>query len=269
MASTMESGAINLEPERLIPETSKADLMKHYKLRADVYTPIDKHSSESRNKNIKRAFELINGYTLEPGKTFSFNKVVGERTEARGFYEATEYVYDEHVKGIGGGVCQASTTLYQAAVLSGLQILKREPHSDSVSYTEYGKDATVYWFKGGRKIDFTFKNNTDSNIYIVAFVQPDPGNKTRQIARVIMYGDDMGDIRYEFETIEVETLPCLLPPKYVANKDEVAKAKEGHVVESYRVEYTNNVETGRVLLDRDTYEPKPEKIYDPSKAGGN
>ena len=269
MASTMESGEINLEPERLIPAVTKADLMTHYKLRSDVYTPIDKHSSENRNNNIRRAFELINGYKLEPGKTFSFNKVVGERTESRGFSEAVEYVYDEHVVGVGGGVCQASSTLYQAAVCAGLQIQNRVPHSDSVTYAEYGKDATVYWFKGGRKIDFTFKNNTDGDIYILAFVQTDPQNKKRLIARVIMYGEDMGDVRYEIETIEVETIPCMLQPKYVGNKEDVAKAKEGHVVDSYRVEYTNGVETDRVKLYRDTYEPKPEKIYDPSLATGD
>ena len=269
MASTMESGAINLEPERLIPTVTKADLMKHYKLRADVYTPISKHSPENRNNNIRRAFELINGYRLEPGKTFSFNKVVGERTEARGFYEAEEYVSDEHVKGIGGGVCQASTTIYQAAVCAGLQIQNRVPHSDSVSYTDYGKDATVYWFKGGKKIDFTFKNNTDHDIYLVTLVQTDPGNKKRLIARTIIYGEDMGDVRYELETVEVETLPCLLQPKYVADKADVAKAKEGHVVDSYRVQYTNGTETDRVKLYRDTYDPKPERIYDPSLASGN
>ena len=267
MAATMESGTIELVPERLEPTTTKADLMQHYKLRSDIYTPIDKHSPENRNKNIARAFELINGYRLEPGKTFSFNNVVGERTEARGFYEAVEYVSDEHVKGIGGGVCQASTTLYQAAVCAGLQILKREPHSDSVSYTDYGKDATVYWFKGGKKIDFSFKNNTDGDIYILAMVQPDPSNKKRQIARVIMYGEDMGNVRYELETIEVETIPSMLPPKYVAEKDEAGKARDGHVVDSYRVEYTNGVETNRMKLYRDTYNPKPEKIYDPSLAG--
>lgn len=269
MASTMESGTVELSThiQTLIPAVKKADLMQHYKLRSDVYTPIDKHSPDNRNKNIQRAFELINGYKLEKGKTFSFNKVVGERTEARGFYEAVEYVSDEHVKGIGGGVCQASTTLYQAAVRAGLQILNREPHSDSVSYTDYGKDATVYWFKGGKKIDFTFKNNTDGDIYILAFVQKDPDNKTRLIARVIMYGEDMGNIRYDLEAIEVETIPCMLAPKYVSDKKDVAKAKDGHVVDSYRVEYTNGVETGRIKLYRDTYNPKPEKIYDPSKAG--
>ena len=271
MVSTMQSGAVSLENwvERLEPQVTKAELMKHYTLRSDVYTVIDRHSEENRNNNIRRAFEYINGYKLEPGRTFSFNKVVGERTEARGFYEATEYVSDEHVRGIGGGVCQASTTLYQAAVRAGLQILNREPHSDSVSYAEYGKDATVYWFKGGKKIDFTFKNNTDNDIYILSFVQKDPQNKKRLVARVIIYGEDMGDVWYDIVTEEVETIPCMLSPKYVAEKNEVAKAKDGHVVDSYRVEYTGNQETGRVKLYRDTYTPKPEKIYDPSLAGGN
>ena len=267
MASTMESGTVEIQPQTIEPTVKKADLMKNYTLRADKTTPISKHSEENRNKNIRRAFELINGYRLAPGKTFSFNNVVGERTEARGFYEAEEYVSDEHVRGIGGGVCQASTTLYQAAVCAGLQIVKREPHSDSVSYTDYGKDATVYWFKGGKKIDFSFKNNTDGDIFILAFVQTDPMNKKRLNARVIIYGKDMEGVTYDLVSNEVETLPCLLAPKYVADKADVAKAKEGHVVESWRVEYTNGRETGRKFLYKDTYKPKPEKIYDPSLAG--
>ena len=75
-------------------------------------------------------------------------------------------------------------------------------------------------------------------------------------------------MRYDIDTVEVETLPCLLPPKYVADKSEVSKARDGHVVDSYRVEYTDDKETGRVKLYRDTYSPKPEKIYDPSLANG-
>ena len=78
-----------------------------------------------------------------------------------------------------------------------------------------------------------------------------------------MYGEDMGDIRYELETEEVETLPCLLAPKYVADKEDAAKAKDGHVVDSYRVEYTNGVETNRVKLGRDEYKPKPARVYEP------
>ena len=271
MLSTLESGTLEVNPERVEPSVRKADLMKHYMLRSSVYTNIDKHSSENRNQNIQHAFDYINGYILQPGKTFSFNGVVGERTEARGFLPAIEYVYGEHVEGFGGGVCQASTTLYQAAVCAGLQIVKREPHSDSVSYAEYGKDATVYWV-GKRKIDFSFKNNTDEPIYIVASVQRDPSNKKRQIAKVSMYGQDMGDIRYELESETVETLPAPFEPEYVKDtngtyvtyKDQqqsVSKAKEGYVVNSYRITYTGSIPTEKKLLYTDTYEPKAEKIY--------
>ena len=271
MVSTMESGTVELVPDRVEPAVRKADLIKHYMLRSSVYTPIDKHSKENRNNNIRRAFEFINGYILEPGKTFSFNNVVGERTEERGFFAATEYVYGEHVEGYGGGVCQASTTLYQAAVCAGLQILKREPHSDSVSYTDYGKDATVYWY-GKRRIDLSFKNNTDGPIYIIAAVQEDPSNKNRLIAKVTIYGEDMGDVRYELESEIVETLPAPFNPVYVKDtngtyvtykdqQESVTKAKEGYVVESYLVEYRGNSRMGRTKLYTDTYEPKAERIY--------
>lgn len=271
MASTLESGTVELVPVRTEPKVYKADLIKHYMLRSSVYTPIDRHSTDNRNNNIRRAFDFINGYVLNPGKSFSFNSVVGERTEANGFFPAIEYVYGEHVEGFGGGVCQASTTLYQAAVCAGLKIRKREPHSDSVSYTDYGKDATVYWV-GKRKIDLVFENNTDEPIYIVAAVQEDPSNKKRLIAKVSIYGQDMGNIRYELETELVETLPAPFNPVYVKDtsatyvvykdqEESVSKAKEGYVVKSYRVKYEGSVQTARDLLYTDTYEPKPERIY--------
>ncbi len=271
MLSTLESGVVEIKPERIEPNLRKADLMKHYMLRSSVYTNIDRHSSENRNKNIQRAFDFINGYVLNPGATFSFNGVVGERTEARGFLPAIEYVYGEHVEGYGGGVCQASTTLYQAAVCAGMKILKREPHSDSVSYTDYGKDATVYWV-GKRKIDFSFSNNTDDPIYIVAAVQQDPSNRKRQIAKVSIYGQDMGDMRYELESEVIETLPAPFEPEYIKDtngtyvtykdqQESVSKAKEGYVVNSYRIAYVGSTPTEKKLLYTDTYSPKAERIY--------
>lgn len=271
MVSTMESGSVELIPDRVEPTVRKADLMKSYMLRSYASTPIDKHSTDDRNNNIRRAFEFINGYQLEPGKTFSFNGVVGERTPENGFFPAIEYVYGEHVEGYGGGVCQASTTLYQAAVCAGLQILKREPHSDKVSYTDLGKDATVYWF-GKRRIDLTFRNNTDSTIYIVAAVKQDSSNKKRLNATVAIYGQDMGDVRYEIESEITETIPAPFNPvykkdtngTYVTYKDQqesVSKAKEGYVVKSYLVEYTSGVQTNRKLLYTDRYDEKAEIIY--------
>ena len=271
MVSTMESGTVELTPTRIEPSVRKADLMRHYMLRSSVTTPISKDSPDDRNDNIRRAFEIINGYQLQPGKTFSFNGVVGERTPQNGFLQAIEYVYGEHVVGYGGGVCQASTTIYQAAVCAGLQIVERKPHSDSVSYTDYGKDATVYWV-GKRIIDLKFKNNTDEPIYIVASVETDPSNKKRLIAKVSMYGQDMGDVRYELESQIVDTLPAPFDPEYIKDKDatyvvykdqeqSVSKAKEGYVVKSWRIQYTKNMVTERKELFTDTYEPKAERIY--------
>ena len=271
MVSTMESGSVELVPERLLPSVRKADLMRKYMLRSYASTPIDRHSTDDRNNNIRHAFDFINGYKLEPGKTFSFNNVVGERSPENGFFPAIEYVYGEHVEGYGGGVCQASTTLYQAAACAGLQIIKREPHSDKVSYTDLGKDATVYWF-GKRRIDLTFRNNTDSAIYIVAAVKQDSSNKKRLNATVAIYGEDMGDVKYELESEITETLPAHFNPvykkdtngTYVTYKDQqksVSAAKEGYVVKSYLVEYTSGVQTDRKLLYTDRYDEKAEIIY--------
>ena len=267
MVSTMQSGTVELIPEEIAPQVTQRELEKNYALRSSATTPIDKHSTDNRNNNIRRAFQPINGYILKPGKTFSFNDVVGERTLSNGFYTAIEYAYDEHVEGVGGGVCQASTTVYQAAVRAGLQILRRRPHSDSVSYTEYGKDATVYWYKGGKKIDLSFKNTTEQNIYITAQVLADPSNKKRLICKVNMYGQDLGNVKYELTSEIIETIPpVLMEPVYVSDKESAAKARDGYVVKSYRITYTDGVVTEKKELFQDEYKPKAERIYDPSRA---
>ena len=271
MVAEITSGTVEIVPTRVEPSVKLADLQQHYALRSSVYTPISTSSTNERNDNIRTAFGKFNGYVLQPGKQFSFNGVVGQRTTSNGFKKAIEYAYGEHVEGIGGGVCQASTTLYQAAVCAGLQIIKREPHSDSVNYTEYGKDATVYW-NGKRKIDFVFKNNTDEPIYIVAAVQADPRNRKRLIAKVSIYGADMGDTRYEMECQTVRELDPPDKPVYVKDTDatyvtytdqqkSVSKPKKGYVVESYRLEYAGSVLMDRKMLYSDTYEPKAERIY--------
>lgn len=266
MVSTMTSGVVQIIPEEIAPQVTLAELQTHYQLRATATTPIDRHSTEDRNNNIRRCFELISGYTLDPGKTFSFNTVVGERSTQNGFFPAIEYINDEHVEGIGGGACQASTTLYQAAVEAGMQIVSRRPHSDSVSYSDYGKDATVYWMRGGSQIDMCFKNTTDYPVYLVASVVKDRGNKNRLVAKASIYGEDLGNVSYKLVAELVETLPSIMDPVYVKDKDSAAKAKDGCIVNSYRITYVDGAETAKEFLFKDTYKPKPEKIYDPSKA---
>ncbi|MDO5435713.1 MAG: VanW family protein [Clostridia bacterium] len=271
MVASMQSGTVEVVPDIVYPSVTMEALKKNYTLLSTATTNISTSSTEERNDNIRRAFEKINGTVLKPGEQFSFNTVVGERTVQNGFKEAVEYVYGEHVMGIGGGVCQASTTVYQAAVCAGMKIVKRSAHSDAVGYCDYGMDATVYWV-GKRKIDLVFKNESDSDIFITACVTFAPKSTKKYITRVEFYGKDLNGVTYEMTTEVAEVLPAPVEPSYVKDKNaeyvtytdqmkSVSKAQDGYVVNSYRIEYTNGVETGRKLLYKDTFEPKAEKIY--------
>lgn len=271
MVATMQSGELEITPDEIAPNVTAAQLQQTVALRADVYTEISTRSTENRNNNISRAFELINGCVIEPGKTFSFNGVVGRRTTENGFFSAPEYVYGEETEGIGGGVCQASSTMYIAAVTANLQITKHTPHSMKVNYTDYGRDATVSW-EGNRQIDFAFKNTTSGNIYITAAVQSNPSNAKRWVARVRIFGPSLGEgVTYALESEILEELPqpedqIIRDTKgqYVTYLDEQyvkSEGRSGVKTQSWSVKYQNGTEVDRVPLYVDTYEPKPTVIY--------
>ena len=113
---------------------------------------------ENRVSNIKLAVEKINGTTLQPGEEFSFNDAVGERSESRGFKEATALFGREKIRAVGGGVCQISTTIYQAVKQANLEIEERHQHKRKIPYAEQGQDATVDY---ASDFDLRFKNSTD------------------------------------------------------------------------------------------------------------
>ena len=105
-------------------------------------TPI-KDKKKSRLKNISLSIDDINKQILQPGEIFSFNDTVGPRNEENGFEKAIIYYKGEKVMGHGGGICQVSTTIYNAALAAGLEIVERHEHEQEVQYIEKGKDATV------------------------------------------------------------------------------------------------------------------------------
>lgn len=122
-------------------------------------------SSPQRANNIVIATKSINGKVLMPGDVFSFNDVVGERTEKKG-YEAAPVIVDNKLEsGLGGGVCQVSSTLYNAVYSSGMSSLERTHHTLPVHYVPEGMDATVDY----GNIDYKFKNNFKYPIYIQAY----------------------------------------------------------------------------------------------------
>lgn len=130
---------------------------------ASFTTTFDARKVE-RSSNIRLAASFIDGKVLAPGEVFSFNEIVGKRTTARGFKEAGIYVNGRLDTGVGGGICQVSTTLYNAVLMADLQVVERSSHSLTVPYVPLSRDAAIDW---GSK-DLKFKNNTDAYIYIRA-----------------------------------------------------------------------------------------------------
>lgn len=126
---------------------------------------IDK--GENRVNNILLACQKISGMKLAPGEEFSFNKITGRKTSKNGYKTAPVIVDGEKSYGIGGGVCQVSTTVFMAVKSGGFEITEHHNHSESVAYAPDGMDATVvYGFK-----DFRFINNTEDNIYIYTWAE--------------------------------------------------------------------------------------------------
>jgi len=120
----------------------------------------------SRTYNISVAARAFDGQLVRPGHEVSFNKVVGPRSSEAGYKNAPVIINNEIVEGLGGGVCQVSTTLYNCVLLAGLEVVERYNHSLPVSYVPIGRDATVVY----DSLDFKFRNNTGSYIYIKSFV---------------------------------------------------------------------------------------------------
>lgn len=271
MVSSMESGTLTIEPQVTEP-TVTVDMLKRTKLavRGEGLTEVSSTSTQERNDNIQRSFDLINGTVLSPGEVFSFNGVVGERSVKNGFKSAIEYRNGKAEEGIGGGVCQSSTTIYQAAVTAGLEIVERESHGMEVNYSEYGMDATVNWVKG-HMIDLKFRNNTESDLYIKATMEWNSSRK-RWVTHVTLYGEPLPDgVQYKFD-VEQELLPAPIDTKYVKDtkqqyvvytdeEHETQAAKDGLKVTSYQVMLQNGQEVSRVLLGVDTFAPKQRIVY--------
>lgn len=131
------------------------------------YTTFYNMRNKERSTNVKLSAQAIHGTVIFPGEVFSFNETVGERTKERGYERAPVIVEGEFAEDIGGGICQVSSTLFNAVDLRGIQMIERFTHSRSVPYVPPGRDATVSWWGP----DFTFKNLYNEPVVIRAMVQ--------------------------------------------------------------------------------------------------
>lgn len=160
----------------LVPAVSSDDF--NVQPVAKFSTDVTFRNAASRG-NVRLALNYFNAMAVYPGDTISFNTVVGPRTETAGFQKAPEYAGNETIEGVGGGVCQASTTLYNAVIRAGMTIIDRKAHSMTVSYVKPSQDAAVEYGPNGK--DFVFRNDTDHAIYIYTEVN-------KETANVYIYG---------------------------------------------------------------------------------
>ncbi|MBI2914545.1 MAG: VanW family protein [Firmicutes bacterium] len=159
------SGALSLAVGRLAPRTATGEIQpSSYRFELSSYSTYFDQGNRNRARNIALAAGLLDGVILEAGEIFSFNRIVGPRTRERGFKEALEIIGQEFVPGIGGGVCQASSTLYNVALLAGLEIVERRNHTRPLSYVGLGRDATVY----SDVVDLKFRNTFPFPVLVTA-----------------------------------------------------------------------------------------------------
>lgn len=230
------------------PEISAASAKEKYKTISSFTT--NTTANQNRNTNVRLAAEAINGTVIKPGQEFSFNGTVGQRTEAKGYKGAAAYNNGEVVQEIGGGVCQVSTTLYNAVFKAGLKISSRRSHTFEPSYVTPGRDATVSWDQP----DFKFINNSSTAIGLRA-------SYADQKVTVSVYGIPILEdgITWDLDSKKVEDLgtpnPTYEEDQTLQPGEEVIKSKgsAGSRWETYKIVYKNGKEISRELDHKTTY----------------
>lgn len=244
---------INLVVQLVQPEGSAEELAMVKDL-LGTYTTSFTTSNSNRSANVNNGCRLINGTTLYPGEEFSAYNTVKPFSEANGYYLAGSYMNGQVVDSLGGGICQVSTTLYNAVLLAELEVTERYPHSMVVSYVDKSADAAIAESSGK---DFRFVNNTDHPIYIEGYTE----NKhiTFNIYGV-EYRDPGHSVKYVSEVLS-ETVPDT--ENIIADAGQgvgyvsVTSAHIGYRAKLWKITYENGVEVSREEVNSSTYAASP------------
>ena len=240
-------------PVKVVKPSITSESME-MKVVAKFSTDVSFRGYDSRY-NVRLALNYFNCFTVGPGDTVSFNDVVGPRTEEAGFRKAPEYAGNEIVSNVGGGVCQASTTLYDACIMSGLTVIERHQHNMTVTYVKPSQDAAVEY---GDK-DFVFRNDTPYTYYFYT-------NVSGETADITVYGT-RPEYHYVLESVVKDERPTDrerfeddVDGKYCYYVDQTKLKTEGHGSchsEGWIVSYDWNTkeEVSREQISYDSYSP--------------
>lgn len=207
-----------------------------------------------RTHNLVTAAGALNGTLIKPGEVFSYNEVVGPRQPSRGYRKAPIFVRGEVEQGIGGGVCQVSTTLYNAALLANMEIVSRAHHSRPVDYAPIGRDATVAY----PSPDLKFKNTTPAPVYISASVGGGMVNIT-------LFGRKMDDQEVELVSEGHQVIRprvIRIADKNLSPGEEIVReaGRPGHRVKIYRIIKKHGQVVKKELICSDFYKPEDRVV---------
>ena len=247
-----EDATVLLSAEITEPKGTKEELAKVKDLLSSYSTNF-RTSGAARVTNINVATDRINGTVLYPGEEFSVNETIQPRDAAHGYKEAGSYEGGQTVQSYGGGVCQVSTTLYNAVILAELGVTERQSHSMTVSYVPLSMDAAI----AGDYLDFKFVNNTEAPIYIEGYTKGKDlyfniyGEETRPANREI-----------SFETVVLETMDP--GTQFTASEDPIGSVIQtqskhiGYKTQLWKIVKVDGVEKSRELFNKSSYRSSPK-----------
>lgn len=245
------NGIFNMNIQPIEPEVKTEDLdIEFYQDVLGSYTSAYNTGLVNRSKNLSLAARLVNGTIIMPGKRFSYNSVVGPRTYERGFVDATVYTGEGTEEGIGGGICQVSSTIYCAQLRADLKTVSRTNHSYTIVYVPLGQDATVVY----GSLDYVFENNTNYPIKIVA--SAGGGYLTVKIMGTKIDKSSTVDVVSVTESTvskgETRKETADLP---VGQTEVKQNGQNGAIVSTYKIYYKNGIEQRREFIGKSNYRP--------------
>lgn len=236
-----------------VPNASREDLEKIKDVIGSFKTSFSS-SGADRSGNVRNGTRLVNGTVLLPGDSFSMYDTVSPFTEENGYFLAGSYLNGMVVESLGGGICQVSSTLYNAVLRAELQVDERHNHSMIVSYVDLSCDAAI----SGTSKDFKFTNNSDYPIYIEGYTTDD-----KQIVFNIFGVETRPEnrkVKYESEQIS-ETIPegdkIIADPSAPIGSISTQSAHTGYVGKLWKVVTVDGKETERTEVNKSTYLPTP------------
>ncbi|SHJ84521.1 VanW family protein [Paramaledivibacter caminithermalis] len=244
---------VKLVVETITPKYTVEILSKIQNLLGSYTTKFNK-SKVGRSYNVDLASKSVNGTVLLPGEIFSFNDVVGPRTIKNGYKVAPVIFKGKLVDGVGGGICQVSSTLYNSVLYSQLEVVERTNHTIPSSYVPIGLDATVSY----GVLDFKFKNTSTAPIYIESFI------KDNKIT-VNIYGEKKLDREIKLTSridrvIKRDTEIIFDENMFEGEEVIEEKGRDGYKVSSYMLIYENGKFVEKKLISKDYYRPSKEII---------